>query len=43
MAILGSLKRLCCSKPDASLAIRLGKVYVSPILGFWSICVGMKK
>jgi len=37
------LKRLCYPKPDDPLAIRLGKVYATPILGLWLICVGMKK
>lgn len=36
------LKRLSYPRPDDRLAIRLGKVYVPPILGFWLICVGAK-
>jgi len=37
------LKRLCYPKPNDPVALRLGKLYVPPILGFWLICVGMKK
>jgi hypothetical protein len=38
-----ALKRLCHSKADDPVALRLSKGYASPIFGFWLICEGMKE